>query len=100
MFETCQKLGVQLVILSRTAAYSAPVPAFIYDELASIEHPIALRLRATQVGAIEALWARAALPSGHADRRGLPDRCDRKWCVSPRGAVVGMPQPPPIFFFV
>jgi uncharacterized membrane protein YgcG len=70
---------VQLVILTRTAAYSTPVPAFIYDELASIEHPIALRLRATQVGAIEALWRRAALPKGHADRRGLPGRCDRGW---------------------
>ena len=33
VFRACQELGVQLVVLTRVAAYAVPVPAFIYDEV-------------------------------------------------------------------
>ena len=79
VFTACQELGVQLVVLTRSAAYACPVPAFIYDELAVIGHPIALRLRSTQEQSITGLWRRASLPAGHPNRLGLPDRCDRSW---------------------
>ena len=36
VFRRCQELGVRLVVLTRTAAYGASVPAFIYDELATV----------------------------------------------------------------
>jgi len=77
--QTCQEMKIQLVVSTRVAAYASAVPAFIYDELASIGHPVALRLRSTQEKSITGLWHRASLPPGHVDRRGLPDRCDRKW---------------------
>lgn len=38
-----------------------------------------MRLRSTQEKSITGLWRRASLPPKHVDRRGLPDRCDRKW---------------------
>jgi len=82
VFRKCQELGVRLVVLARSAAYAASVPAFIYDELATIGHPIALRLRNSQLKAISGLWARASLPHGDPDRLGLPDRCDRDWFSS------------------
>ena len=36
VFRRCQELGVRLVVLTRAAAYGASVPAFIYDELATV----------------------------------------------------------------
>lgn len=62
VYRECQELGVPLVVLTRVAAYAAPVPAFIFDELATIGHPVALRLRATQERTITDLWRRASLP--------------------------------------
>ena len=79
VFRRCQELGVRLVVLARSSAYAASVPAFIYDELATIGHPIALRLRNSQYKSISSLWQRASLPHGDANRLGLPDRCDRDW---------------------
>ena len=48
-------------------------------QLATIGHPIAMRLRATQEQSITGLWRRASLPAGHPGRLGLPDRCSREW---------------------
>ena len=55
------------------------MPAFIYDELATVGHPVALQLRQAQVSGLTAVWRRAILPAGHAGRGSLPARCDRKW---------------------
>jgi len=79
VFERCQALGVSMIVLSRAAAYAASVPAFIYDELATLGHPVALRLRESQLIAIASLWGRARLPAGDEGRLGLPARCDRTW---------------------
>lgn len=68
VFEHCQKFGVSLVVLTRSAAYAASVPAFIYDELAALGHPVALRLRESQLKAITSLWHRTGLP--HDDKVG------------------------------
>ena len=62
------------MVLTRVAAYAAPVPAFIFDELATIGHPVALRLRATQERTITDLWRRASLPPDDPKRHGLPVR--------------------------
>jgi CRP-like cAMP-binding protein/tetratricopeptide (TPR) repeat protein len=80
VFQRCQELGVPLVVLTRTAAYAAPLPSFVYDELATIGHPVARRLRDGQIASINALWRRARAPVGDtAERKGLPGRCDRAW---------------------
>jgi len=79
VFRRCQELGVRLVVLTRTAAYGASVPAFIYDELATVGHPVAIRLRQSQIASLTAMWRKACLPPGHAGRGGLPARCDRQW---------------------
>jgi len=79
VFERCQKLKVSLVVLSRSAAYAASVPAFIYDELGALGHPVALKLRAGQLKAIASLWRRVCLPPEHEGRNELPSRCDRSW---------------------
>ena len=46
VFRRCQELGVRLIVLTRAAAYGASVPAFIYDELATVLGRVRLRLRA------------------------------------------------------
>ena len=51
-----------MTILTRAAAYAASVPAFIYDELATLGHPVALRLRESQLKSISDLWRRVRLP--------------------------------------
>jgi len=79
VFKQCQALGVRLLVVTRSAAYAASTPAFIFDELASTGHPIALRMRDAQIQAMASLWRRSCLPLGHEDRQGLPSRCDRKW---------------------
>jgi hypothetical protein len=42
---------------------------------------IGWRLRNVQRNTIEGLWRRACAPPGSAERKGLPDRCDRTWFV-------------------
>eukprot|EP00928_Gymnodinium_smaydae_P005401 TRINITY_DN11843_c0_g1_i2.p1 TRINITY_DN11843_c0_g1~~TRINITY_DN11843_c0_g1_i2.p1 ORF type:complete len:727 (+),score=154.17 TRINITY_DN11843_c0_g1_i2:276-2456(+) len=79
VFRRCQELGVRLVVLTRFAVYAAGMPAFIYDELATIGHPVALRLRENQIRSTTDLWHRCGLPDGHPDRKRLPGRCDRAW---------------------
>ena len=86
VYSRCQELGVRLIIVSREAAYSCPMPRSIYDDMANTNHPIGKRLRDTQRDSIEGLWKRACAPEGP-DRVGLPSRCDKDWyaaCVEPR----------------
>jgi hypothetical protein len=78
-FVLFQELRVQLAVFTRTAAYSTPMPSFIYDELAAILHPIALRLRDTTIKAIVSLWQRVNLVADDPRRLGLPSRCDQNW---------------------
>ena len=64
-------------MLSRLAAYQAPVPRKIYDDLATTGSLIGWRLRHAQRTSIEQLWVRAT--SEGAAHGGLPASCDRSW---------------------
>lgn len=78
-YRRCQELGVQLVVVSRWAAYAAKVPRAIYDDLAGMGSTIGCRLRNAQRSSIEALWVRASSSADDPRRAGLPTRCDREW---------------------
>ncbi|KAJ1459125.1 hypothetical protein M885DRAFT_460395 [Pelagophyceae sp. CCMP2097] len=80
VYATVQALRIPLVVLSRHAAYTCPVPRRIYDDLAWTGHPVGLRLQQTQRDCIEGLWKRAA-SADLARRAGLPARCDKAWFV-------------------
>ena len=109
VFAECQRLGVPLVAVARGVGDAAPLPAFVYEELAAIGHPVAARLHDAQIDAAQALWERAAAPTAptaapdgatapsaaaddgaaaddaqarmlaSAARRGLPAHLDRAW---------------------
>ncbi len=86
LYKQLQLMGIPMTILTRHAAAAAKVPRAIYDEMADTGHPVGVRLREAQKTAIEELWRRANLPDGHADRMGLPGRCNAAWF---RGAFLG-----------
>ena len=73
-----QRLGLRLTILTRFAAYAAPVARSVYDSMAETGSPVATRLKRVQRSSIEDLWKRSC-GTGTEQRRGLPDRCDRTW---------------------
>ncbi|KAG8465493.1 hypothetical protein KFE25_002800 [Diacronema lutheri] len=75
----CHELSVPLTIVTRHAAYAAPVLREIYDHLAQSGSPIGWRLRKVQRDSIERLWRRACSPPGSLEREGLPERCDARW---------------------
>ena len=77
VFRACQELHVQIVVLTQRTTSAVPLPSFVYDELATLGHPVALRLRESQRASMQSLWHRANLPQGHALRRGLSG--DRQW---------------------
>jgi len=79
VYRRCQELRVQLLVLTRFAVYAAGMPAFIFDELATIGHPVAYRLRENQIKSTTDVWRRCNLPEGHEARLGLPGRCNRAW---------------------
>jgi len=79
ILKQCQTLGVQLVVLTPNAPVVASVPAFIFDELASSGHPIALGMRQNQVQAVASLWDRCGMAHGDEARGSLPASCDREW---------------------
>ena len=68
---------MQLVVLAPSVLAAAPLPPFLYDELAIGGHPVLTRLRDTQRVRMQALWHRCNKPDGHVLRRGLPG--DRHW---------------------
>ena len=77
-YRRCQEMKVPLIIVSRHAAYTCPMPRSIYDDMAATNHPIGKRLRDTQRALIEGLWKRACAPEGP-ERLGLPARCNKFW---------------------
>ena len=77
LYTQLQEKGMRFNILSRHAAYAAPVNRAVYDHMAATKHVVAHRLMKVQRESIEELWKRAnAVGSA---RRGLPDRCDPLW---------------------
>jgi len=77
LYTRLQELGIRFNVLTRLAAYAAPVSRSVYDQMAASGHPVANRLFQVQRTSIEDLWTRACA-TGEA-RRGLPDRCDSQW---------------------
>ena len=77
LYKRVQELGIRLNVLTRYAAYGAPVPRGVYDEMAATGSPIAARLISVQRASIEQLWKRCNATG--AARRGLPPRCNRSW---------------------
>mmetsp|Transcript_118612 Transcript_118612/g.187848 ORF Transcript_118612/g.187848 Transcript_118612/m.187848 type:complete len:802 (-) Transcript_118612:145-2550(-) len=78
-YRRCQELGVRLILISRFAAYAAPMPRDTYDKLAVSGSSIGRRLRNAQRDSLEQLWRRATAAPDDARRMGLPGRCDRSW---------------------
>lgn len=79
MYRRFQELGIPLRIVTREAAYAAPVPRDLYDRIASTGHPLAVELRDRQREGIRDLWFRANLEAMDPGRQNLPERCDRNW---------------------
>ena len=82
VYRRCQELHVTTFTLCRSAVEAASLRAFVYDELAMVGHPVASRLRESQVRTFDELWRKASLPPGHEGRRPLPERCDQAWFCS------------------
>ena len=80
-FARCQELGVRMVVVTRHAAYAARVPRSVYDDLALSGSSIGWRLRNAQRLSMEHLWARVCSAQEAPERKGLPERCDRKWFI-------------------
>ena len=47
IFRSCQEMKVQLVVTTRAASAAAPLPSFVYDELATLGHPVSSHPRRT-----------------------------------------------------
>lgn len=86
----CQRYGIPLKVVSRHAAYGAPIPRSIYDRLAQTGSPIGWRLRKRQRDAIERLWRRACAPPGSPEREGLPERCNKARAAALRASRCGV----------
>lgn len=79
VYRRFQELGIPLVILTREAAYAAPVPRDLYDRMAATGHPVGVKLRKVQKDAIQDLWVRANMAADDPKRNKLPERCNREW---------------------
>lgn len=74
-YQRVQELGIQLIVLSRFAAYGCPVQRSVYDLMVRcpVPNPVVCRLHAAQRASIERLWRDVCTGER------LPARCDRKW---------------------
>eukprot|EP00986_Skeletonema_menzelii_P016478 scaffold14761_cov142-Skeletonema_menzelii.AAC.1 len=79
VYESCQKLRVPTVTLSRWTAYGCPVRPELLDELARTEHMVATNIRKKSKESIDQLWKKVVLPPNDPGREKLPSRCDAKW---------------------
>ncbi|MBY0552239.1 MAG: hypothetical protein K2W95_33475 [Candidatus Obscuribacterales bacterium] len=79
VYRRFQELGIPMVILTREAAYAAPVPRDLYDRMAATGHPVGVKLRDTQKTAIQDVWFRANLAADDERRNKLPERCNKQW---------------------
>lgn len=70
---------MQLVVVSRYAAYGCAMPSFLYDELALRNDPVTVEARDAYRRAVGMLWTRLRLPNWDRGRSVLPPRCDLRW---------------------
>lgn len=79
-YSQCQRANITLTVVARHSARAARMPRSIYDDLAGTGSVIGKRLRDSQRAGIEQLWRRACA-SDPVARKGLPERCGRRWFV-------------------
>jgi len=79
VYRRLQELGVPTTILTREAAYAAPVPRDLYDRMAATGHLVGVKLQKTQRHAIQDVWVRANMAGDDPRRNKLPERCNREW---------------------
>ena len=72
-----QLMEIRINVITRHAAYGAPMPRAIYDDMNDTGSPIARRLFNEQRTSIEDLWRRCNAVG--AARQGLPNRCNKAW---------------------
>lgn len=82
VYRRLQELGIPVTILTREAAYAAPVPRDLYDRMAATGHPVGVKLQKTQRHAIQDVWVRANMAGDDPRRNKLPERCDKQWFCS------------------
>lgn len=78
-YRRVQELCIPTTILTREAAYAAPVPRDLYDRMAATGHPVGVKLQRTQRHAIQDVWVRANLAGDDPRRNKLPERCNKEW---------------------
>jgi len=82
-FAELQRLGIQMVVISRHIAHACSLPRTLFDTLASHGGAFGTNLRDVQCQGILQLWEYVNAPTDQpAARGGLPARCDRAWFVS------------------
>jgi inosine-uridine nucleoside N-ribohydrolase len=79
LYKGLQDLGIPTTVLTKEAAYAAPVDKAFYESLGGTENKVGERLRASQRRSIEGLWNRVIIPFGDEARGGLPERLNRQW---------------------
>jgi inosine-uridine nucleoside N-ribohydrolase len=79
LYKGLQDLGIPTTVLTKEAAYAAPVDKSFYESLGGTGNEVGERLRASQRRSIEGLWNRVIIPFGDEARGGLPERLNRQW---------------------
>eukprot|EP00658_Telonema_sp_P-2_P025229 TRINITY_DN20159_c0_g1_i2.p1 TRINITY_DN20159_c0_g1~~TRINITY_DN20159_c0_g1_i2.p1 ORF type:complete len:449 (+),score=100.75 TRINITY_DN20159_c0_g1_i2:152-1348(+) len=79
LYEQLQRLKVPMVIVSRKVSYACPVGTAVLEQLAEAGSVVGSHLKDRQASSIQQLWQRACGPPQSFVRKGLPDRCDKKW---------------------
>lgn len=79
VYTQLQRMGVELHIVSKHAAYAAKVRRDIYDGLRLTNHPAGYRLSHMQRCMIQDLWERCNLLPNSPHRDGLPPALGPEW---------------------
>lgn len=74
-YKRVQGLGIQIVTVTRRAAYTCRVERQLFDTLAASGCVIGKHLQSRQQQSIQELWSRTV----GTERFGLPARCDKQW---------------------
>lgn len=82
VYTQLQRMGVDLHVVSKHAAYAAKIPRDTYDGLRLTNHPVGRRLASIQRWMIQDLWERCNLAPDDPHRDGLPPMLDRDWFAS------------------
>ncbi|MBI2473698.1 nucleoside hydrolase [Candidatus Uhrbacteria bacterium] len=79
VYTQLQRMEIELIVVTKQAAYAAPVPREMYRNLARRHHPVGVRLERIQKGMIQHLWWRCNLPPESPARDGLPPELGTQW---------------------